>query len=68
MDWIKVTDQLPDNEQTVLIYDVRFKIIETAYRISTGNKELEIVWFYPENNGWTEDEVSHWMPLPAPPK
>lgn len=68
MNWISVKDRLPDNEKTVLIYDVRCRIIEIAYRVSTGNKELGIVWFYPENKGCTEDEVTHWMPLPEPPK
>jgi len=68
-EWISVKEKLPELNLNVLIYIGLIDYpIEIAHRTDEGNKELGIVWFYPENNGWTEQEVSHWMPLPEKPR
>lgn len=64
--WINVKDKLPEIGEKALIL-INSSEIEMAYRTNEGNKELGIVWFYPENNGWTEKEVTYWMPLPELP-
>jgi hypothetical protein len=64
-EWVSVKDRLPEVEIGVLIYTI------------LGDIEIALLnppdcdgpfWYYPEDNGWDEDDVSHWMLLPAPPK
>jgi len=53
MEWISVEDELPDD------YD--------AYLCTGEYIEMEIVYFDIED-GWRDEyEITHWMPLPAPP-
>jgi len=64
-DWISVKDRLPENDDNYLI------LFEYGrYRFN----ERVIVGFY-SNNKWCVsghsnnlDTVTHWMPLPEPPK
>ena len=56
--WIPVTDKLPQKCQFYLVTD--FGVVEEAYYNSDG------VWFSP--HGDKLKAVSHWMPLPEPPK
>lgn len=66
MKWISIKDKLPQNKEVVLIYIFSNKTIEMA---SINPPEFRgAFWFYPENNGWEKDEVTHWIPLPAPPE
>ena len=67
MEWISSIEELPENGETCLIYIISYNepVIEVARMIDdSGNG---IIWFYPENNGYTKSEVTHWMPLPNPP-
>ena len=59
--WIPVTERLPDKGRTVLIYSPKGGVAEGKFH----------------DDGWTQyrwsakmwkDEVTHWMPLPEPPK
>lgn len=64
MKWIDAEKQLPDAEETVLLY--------------MPNAESEPVWpgyfeFYGEASwrladGMPADTVTHWMPFPEPPE
>lgn len=63
-EWISVKDRLPIPAQKVLIYVFGYDEIEIAYR----NDILGSFWFYPENNGWSQSEVSHWCEPPKPPE
>ena len=54
MEWINVKDELPED------YD--------AYLCTGEDIEMEIVYFDVED-GWRDEyEITHWMPLPEPPK
>ena len=65
MKWISVKDRLPKIRKPVLIY-VEYGKIATAY----CNNYINKTW------GWTDwmrghhsyGSVTHWMPLPDPPK
>ena len=77
-EWISVNDRLPDDEQEVLViahgWDGRLVYVGSHKRVEaqkswlTGitNKSSEwLLW------GWSylkEPMVTHWMPLPQPPK
>jgi hypothetical protein len=53
--WISVDDRLPDTDQTALTYDKDCKEIRTTWFAD---------WRDIKNFQW----LSHWMPLPQPPK
>mgnify|MGYP003642711341 CR=1 FL=1 len=59
--WISTEDRLPEEQETVLCYcpELRLYICMGEYRNNH--------WYRP--NGWkTALYVTHWMPLPTPPK
>ena len=57
-DWIKVTDELPQNYETdILVYDDREGVIIADYDESHGFSHYE--------RGYLEN-VTHWMPLVLP--
>ena len=58
-EWISVKDRLPEMEQDVLVADNGFIAVWTFY----GD-------YWEDSHGWWQefDEVTHWMPLPEPPK
>lgn len=62
MEWVSVNDRLPDANETVLV---------------TNGARVKEVWFCQRtkldkpNFMFTTmkfDEITHWMPLPSPPK
>lgn len=61
MEWISVNDMLPNDGQTV---------------VTTKNGIYEIHEYENRRNGWIDSKgwfwsmatVTHWMPLPEPPK
>lgn len=57
MDWIPVTERLPEYGQRVLAYSG--KVFKPS-----------VFWyiFYSEDYAMWKNEVTHWMPLPEPPK
>ncbi len=62
MEWISVKDRFPEKDITVLTWDGDY--IETmAYWYDENNKQ---VWFSPPAP--PKDYITHWMPLPEPPK
>lgn len=71
MDWIKIEDQVPEDGQVVITYfDLLNNKIEIAiYKnlVGTEDKMFGHNLFY-NKSGWLTDDVTHWMPLPDPPK
>ena len=58
--WIPVTERLPDDAETVLTY--KNGIIEVQVYKKMRNGWINGNWF------WSMATVTHWMPLPEPPK
>lgn len=59
--WIPVSERLPGVYETVIVCDVREQYVGA--------------WMYYGNDDWVYDdkmfdtgEITHWMPLPEPPK
>ena len=61
MKWIKTSDRLPDRIGSYLVYETieNSKMIAWAF-FNSGKKWAGGNVFY--------ENVTHWMPLPAPPK
>ena len=64
MEWISVKERLPDEQGAVLGYCI-------------GGKHKQLSWMdiyywtgekFGHPNPHENDEVTHWMPLPEPPK
>jgi hypothetical protein len=68
MKWISVKDRLPEYYTNVLVYCTSqfysgyFK--STAWRANDGGKDI---WTITASDNII-DNVTHWMPLPQPPK
>ena len=59
--WIPVTERLPECGECVIVYDTREDYI--------GMWEFSgVAWYNDDYNPLDIDEVTHWMPLPHPPK
>ena len=60
--WISVNDRLPEEFESVLIYDPGqgpFQTINEGYRVNNS-------WGY-IRSGCYPNNVTHWMPLPEAP-
>jgi len=71
MDWIKIEDQTPEDGQVVLTYfkELNNPIEISVYKNLVGTDD-EIFGHncFSNKSGWLTDDVTHWMPLPDPPK
>lgn len=69
MDWIKVTDRLPEDGQHVIVTltckTTGKRCVDTNY---TAFIKGEFMWWDEDAHEYTEetDEVTHWMPYPTP--
>lgn len=63
MDWISVKDRLPEIYERVIYY-------VPGWGIYYGNRQEDDTWDAPDVFGppWLSESVTHWMPLPEPPK
>ena len=57
-EWISVDDRLPEKDEIVIIC--------TDKNFIYAGELIGDTWFL-DNDSWTET-VTHWMPLPQPPK
>lgn len=62
-EWISVNDRLPEPWKPVLIYS-RHDFCESALYIGVSGK-WRVTW---NHEMLDADSVTHWMPLPQPPK
>ena len=62
-EWISVDDRLPETWKPVLIYS-RHDFCESAVYIGVPGK-WRVTW---NHEMLDADSVTHWMPLPLPPK
>lgn len=59
--WIPVTERLPERNMEVLVCDTREDYVSVWEHMGDG------LWF--GNEGiWATKDITHWMPLPEPPK
>lgn len=67
-EWISVEDRLPEYEHPVLATDVR-EDYTAILTLKAGGKVLTDCWEDAATGvRWPVDEMTHWMPLPVPPK
>lgn len=69
-EWISVKERLPESRHDVLAYDGSFVVSAQIWRNYRGPQ-----WSLPSSVGGCEAEanfnengITHWMPLPPPPK
>ena len=72
-EWISVEDRLPEIGVPVLvIHDREVKVGVRVWEHPTFEDNFESFWFwdcaYDDGKGWENEDVTHWQPLPKPPK
>ena len=76
-EWISVKDRLPNIDIDVVIFAVgksdlfenKVAITHRYYPMRWWNKESEYIdWLQPWQYFTANYEITHWMPLPEPPK
>ena len=64
MEWISVNDKLPQDDIDVLCLFTGWDDMQFQRVLSYD--ELEKEWV--DWEGYTHNKITHWMPLPNPPK
>jgi hypothetical protein len=69
--WISVKDRLPEEDVAVLVYGQVLNdppdVIGVRRRYN-GDQDWKHTWESEDGFIYREDDVTHWMPLPEPPK
>lgn len=67
MEWIKVTDRLPEHmEKVLIVYAHSNNILMANYQDGLLGKGFAV--YYADGRRPTHSPVTHWQPLPEPPK
>ena len=61
MKWISVKERLPDDGKDYLVTDGAVCMV-AAFRCDVNKFDFWTIHW------WSNEEVTHWMPLPEPPK
>jgi len=67
MEWISVKDRAPEDGKIVLVTDGRIIGISSCYSEDESHRYIINFGYYIGNEAHIEN-VTHWMPLPEPPK
>lgn len=68
-EWISVNDKLPDGAQRVLVNTKSCgRVVAGLTGYYSGNKFIPRCWGCINDIDFYFDDVTHWMPLPEPPK
>lgn len=62
--WISVKDRLPCSGQPALVANSALRLVSIAWHEAGSGCWESPVWWFCENS----PEITHWMPLPEPPK
>ena len=60
--WISVDDKQPEQDEKVLVLTKDKDIMTMIYKV------IPFRWYKPKFGGFDKDYVTHWKPLPKPPK
>ena len=72
-EWISVEERLPDCEYGLeteaLLFRLKTGTVQAGY-FGTGGRFRDKYFrcYHHANEGWDAKDVTHWMPLPKPPK
>lgn len=65
MEWISVKERLPEENQRVILH---IPMVAEGGNVRTGWLEPIKMWFTDSRDRLFYKQVTHWMPLPEPPK
>ena len=69
MEWISVKDRLPENEGRLIVLCEKVVMPAHFYPEYVGGPNFEECDIYSNCADFLDlDKVTHWMPLPEPPK
>lgn len=74
MEWISVNDRLPEKNTTIdVIINGKYRLPDAVYSLKDmWNKKDNFSAYMRGDNGmyWADitSDVTHWMPIPEPPK
>jgi hypothetical protein len=69
--WISVKERLPEEGLEVLVYGKILNDISKALGVRArfrGDQEWKYTWESEDIHVYNQDDVTHWKPLPEPPK
>lgn len=69
--WISVKDRLPEEGEEVLVFGQYLNDIPKVLGVKSrykGDQDWKYTWEGSDEWVYREDDVTHWMPLPEPPK
>lgn len=69
MEWISVTDKLPNDGETVLVVVRRYSagfLPMSAVEMASYSRDFD--WVFDDAPVFGVIDITHWMPLPEPPK
>lgn len=65
--WISVDDKLPEDlEKVLIVYEDSDNILMASYKNGLTGKDFYV--YYADGRKPTHTPVTHWMPLPKPPR
>jgi hypothetical protein len=67
-EWTSVDDQLPEDGQTVVVYDPQHNTLKVWPAQWNEENQIFVAGSYPSAGWFRKYEVTHWMPLPKGPK
>ena len=67
--WISVTERLPDEDGSYLVTTTTGAVTTARYYVSKTFPATKLLPEYTSQAKWQSNrDVTHWMPLPEPPK
>jgi hypothetical protein len=61
--WIPVSERMPEEDEDVLVFTK-----DSQPEMHVASLDEDGIWYPSHGDGWEFPDVTHWMPLPEPPK